>query len=64
MFDEGKPSITAYNPKINQNTLSGNLAVACFVPNKKCCIDLARFFVGPNKRVWSVLKSRISEEET
>ena len=34
MFDEGKPSITAYNPKINQNTLSEDLAVACFVPNK------------------------------
>jgi hypothetical protein len=40
MFDVGKCSITAYNPKINQNTLSENPALACFVPNKKCAFTL------------------------
>lgn len=40
MFDEGKPSITAYNPKIKQNTLSENVAVACFVPNKSVAFTL------------------------
>ena len=50
MSDLGNLSITAYNQKRKQNTLSENLAVARFVPNKSVASTLPVSFWVPIMR--------------